>query len=94
MENFRKIDHDTNYECSKAARKVGVETYVLLSSVRANRESWFPYLQMKGQLEDDVIALKLPRIIFLRPGIVLGEREKSKGSFRLGEDFRETKLNF
>ena len=79
IENFRKIDYGTNYECAKAAKEAGVETFVLVSSGGANKGSWVPYLQIKGQLEDDIIALKFPRTIILKPGLLLGQREKSKG---------------
>ncbi|ABN67032.1 predicted protein [Scheffersomyces stipitis CBS 6054] len=78
-DNFKKIDYGINYEAAKAAKAAGVETFVLVSTIGANAQSSFLYLQVKGQLEEDIIALKFPRTIILRPGILLGERETSKG---------------
>ncbi|KAK6458288.1 protein FMP52-1, mitochondrial [Scheffersomyces xylosifermentans] len=78
-ENFRKIDYGINYEAAKAAKRAGVETFVLISTVGANAKSWLLYLQVKGQLENDIIDLKFPRTIILRPGPLLGAREKPKG---------------
>lgn len=77
-ENFVKIDHGVNYECAKAAKEAGVETYVLISSVGSNSKSSFLYLKTKGQLEEDIISLDFPKTIILRPGVLLGERQAAK----------------
>lgn len=76
---FVDIDYGINIDIAKAAKESGVETFVLISLIGANARSPFLYLKTKGRLEDDVIALKFPRTIILRPGPLLGEREKSKG---------------
>lgn len=79
IENFKKIDYGINYNCAKAAKEAGIDTYVLVSSLGANETSMFPYLKLKGKLENDVIGMKFARTIIIRPGVLLGEREKSKG---------------
>lgn len=76
---FVDIDYGINYEIAKAAKDAGVKTFVLISSMGASSLSSFLYMKTKGRLEDDVIALKFPRTIILRPGPLLGEREKAKG---------------
>lgn len=76
---FVDIDHGINLKIAKAAKDAGVNTFVIVSSVGASALSPFLYLKTKGQIEDDVIALKFPRTIILRPGPLLGEREASKG---------------
>ena len=74
-----KIDHDLNLELAKAAKEAGIRTYVLISSIGANKTSMFPYLKMKGELDDEVIEMKFDRTIIVRPGTLLGEREQSLG---------------
>lgn len=71
-----EIDYTLNYECAKAAKEAGYDTYVLISSTLANSKSFFPYLKMKGQLDDSVSQLGFKRTVILRPGVLLGEREK------------------
>ncbi|GME95605.1 hypothetical protein B5S31_g3095 [[Candida] boidinii] len=79
-ENFKKIDYGINYDCAKAAKESNkFKTLVLVSTVSANKDSSFLYLQSKGKLEQDIIDLKFDRTIILRPGPLLGHREKSKG---------------
>lgn len=81
LANQYKIDHDLNLELAKAAKAKGFKTYVLISSGGANSGSYFPYLKMKGELDDEVTKLGFERTIIVRPGLLLGEREKSKGFF-------------
>lgn len=86
--NQYKIDHDLNLELAKAAKRKGFKQYVLISSVGANKSSNFAYMQMKGQLEDDVIELGFEKTIILRPGFLVGERHESKGFLNgLGASF-------
>lgn len=77
--NQRKIDLDLNLELAKAAKEAGFSKYVLISSGAASASSRFPYMKMKGELEDAVIALGFDETIILRPGVLLGERKEDKG---------------
>jgi uncharacterized protein YbjT (DUF2867 family) len=74
----RAIDYDLNLALAKAAKEAGVSTYVLISSVGASSKSWAPYSAMKGQLEEDVAALGFEKCVILRPGLIVGDREKSR----------------
>ncbi|CAK7891842.1 hypothetical protein CAAN1_01S07360 [[Candida] anglica] len=79
IDNFKKIDIDTNFAAAKAAKNGTIDTYVLVSTVGANKGSIVPYLKLKGGLEDDVISLGFKRTIILRPGVLIGDRVKPKG---------------
>ena len=99
MDGFRKIDYGTNYEAAKAAKAAGVSTFVLVSLAGALQGSLFPYLDSKGKLEDDIIALKFPKTVILRPGALVGERKDSHGwandiTMRFGAWTHNTPLNF
>lgn len=80
-EAFVAIDYGINYDIAKAAKEAGVKTFVLVSSTGASALLPFLYLKTKGRLENDVTALGFPRTIILRPGLLLGPRDKSKGFF-------------
>lgn len=73
---MRTIDYDLNVEMATAAKKAGAKVYVLISSSGANSASLFPYMKMKGELEDAVKALGFEKTIILQPGVILGQREK------------------
>ncbi|KAG0130862.1 hypothetical protein HOY82DRAFT_648073 [Tuber indicum] len=62
----------------KAAKAAGAKTYVLISSTGADSTSRFPYMKMKGELEDAVIEIGFERTVILRPGLIVGSREKTR----------------
>ena len=78
IEAQRKIDYDLNIELARAAKEAGVDTYVLISAGSAYYLSSFAYVQMKGQLEDDVKALGFKHTVIVRPGLILGGRTDSR----------------
>jgi len=78
LEAQRKIDVDLNVAVARTAKESGVKTYVLISSNGASSALRLPYLQMKGELEDAMIALGFDKTVILRPGLIVGGREKSR----------------
>ncbi|KAK8045196.1 hypothetical protein PG993_005220 [Apiospora rasikravindrae] len=76
--NQWKIDHDLNIELAESAHAHGVETFVFVSC--AGTESplarVMPYLQMKRGVENAIQSMGFKQAVVLRPGIILGERER------------------
>ncbi|KAJ8140019.1 hypothetical protein OY671_006784 [Metschnikowia pulcherrima] len=66
---FVKTDYGINLKIAKAAKAAGVDTFVLVSSILASPSSHVR----------DILALKFPRTIFLRPGPLVGKRDRSMG---------------
>lgn len=81
IENQRKIDLDLNYDLAKKAKELGYTTCVLVSSAGASSASMFPYLKMKGELEDKLADLEFDNLVILRPGALLGDRIKNIKGF-------------
>jgi uncharacterized protein YbjT (DUF2867 family) len=68
-----------NYELAKSAHAAGVKKYVLISTQMADANSRSsPYLAMKGELENAVMDLGFEKCVLVRPGLILGNREKSR----------------
>lgn len=80
LQNQWKIDHDLCIENAKAAKAAGVNTYVFISSAgtRGMLSGYVPYSKMKVGVEDAIKDLEFEQAIILRPGMILGEREKPK----------------
>ncbi|KAK3342953.1 hypothetical protein B0H65DRAFT_469849 [Neurospora tetraspora] len=78
--NQWKIDHDLNVDLAKAAKQAGVKNFVFVSSggMRGPLSTKFPYAQMKVGVEDTIQSLDFEHGIILRPGLILGEREKAQ----------------
>lgn len=75
MEAFRAVDHDLVLSMGEAAKAAGVPNFVHISSVGADPYSRNSYLQVKGQTERDLKALRLRRLDILRPGLLIGKRK-------------------
>ncbi|KAG0640785.1 hypothetical protein HOY80DRAFT_781418 [Tuber brumale] len=78
LEAQRKIDFDLNLDLAKAAKAAGAKTYVLISTTGADSTSRFPYMKMKGELEEAVIEIGFEKTAILRPGLIVGSREKAR----------------
>jgi uncharacterized protein YbjT (DUF2867 family) len=78
-EQFRAVDHDLVLDIARAAKESGVHGFVQISSAGANARSKNFYLKTKGEVEAELLALKLPRLDILRPGLIRGSR---KGDIR------------
>ena len=79
---FRAVDYDLVLEIAHGAKEGEVNNFVLISSAGANKMSKNFYLRVKGETEDEVQKLRLPRLDILRPGLLLGKRTND---FRAGE---------
>jgi hypothetical protein len=78
VENQRKVDVDLNVSVARAAREAGARVYVLISAVGANAGSSVAYPRMKGELEDAVSKVGFEKTVLVRPGMILGDRKKSR----------------
>jgi uncharacterized protein YbjT (DUF2867 family) len=81
IQKQRKVDFDYQYKVAKISSENKVNHYILVSSNAANEKSKNSYLNMKGELEKNVLALPFKHISIIQPSLLKGEREY----FRLGE---------
>lgn len=74
-EAFRRVDHQYPLALAKAALQHGAASYVIVTAMWASEQSRMFYTRVKGQLERDLLALGLQRLVILRPSLLLGDRE-------------------
>lgn len=75
---YRKVDVDIPVNTAKACAEKGVQCFQLVSSVGANAKSRNFYLQMKGEVEEEVSRLNIPSRNIFRPSLLLGERSRPR----------------
>lgn len=78
---FRNVDFRMVVEAAKWAKTRGAQSLALVSSVGANANAFAFYPRVKGEAEEALKALELPKLLIFRPGLLLGERNE----FRFGE---------
>ena len=90
-EAFRKVDFEYPYELAQKALQKAAEQYLLVSAMGANRNSFFFYNRVKGEVEESISQLLgYKSISILRPSLLLGERDEK----RLGESIANKLMRF
>ena len=78
---FRDVDYQMVLDAATWAKGAGAKTVALVSSVGANPNAFAFYPRVKGEVEEALKALGVPRLLIFRPGLLLGNRNE----FRFGE---------
>lgn len=79
-DKYRKIDHGIPVEAARLCLKNKIDTFVVMSSLGANPNSSVSYSKIKGEMEEAVLELGIPKTFILQPSLISGERgEKRSG---------------
>ena len=78
IENQRKINFDLNLAVAEAAKAAGIKVYVLISAAGLSTTSHFAYPRMKAQLEEAIKEVGFEKTVFIKPGMIIGNRENAK----------------
>ena len=71
---FRAVDQELVLACGKAAKAAGIRQMIVVSSVGADAGAKNFYLRVKGEIEQQLGKLGIPRLDVLRPGLLRGPR--------------------
>jgi uncharacterized protein YbjT (DUF2867 family) len=75
---FRAVDFNLVLAFARAALSLGAERFVLVSSVGADEDARPLYLQVKGDTERAVEALRFRSLHILQPSVLLGSRRERR----------------
>ncbi|HEY3741102.1 MAG TPA: NAD(P)H-binding protein [Bryobacteraceae bacterium] len=81
---FRLVDYDYVVAFARFAKRMGVKTFVLLTSGGANAKSRYLYLRVKGEAETAVEALGFASLYIFQPSILMGNRREVRPAERIG----------
>ena len=77
-EGFIKVDHDYVMSTGKLAKEGGCKHFNLVSAGGTNKNSFFLYPQVKGQVEEEMQELGFPRLTIWKPNILLVDRAEPR----------------
>lgn len=80
-ELYKKIDFGIPTKAAKLCKENGINTLVIISALGANSKSNIFYNRIKGEMEDAVLQLQIPKTHILQPSLIGGKREEK----RIGE---------
>ncbi|HEX4847829.1 MAG TPA: NAD(P)H-binding protein [Novosphingobium sp.] len=81
---FRSVDQELVLACARAAKAAGIRQMISVSSVGADPLSKTFYLRVKGETDQALGKVGIPRLDILRPGLLRGPREELRPAEHLG----------
>jgi uncharacterized protein YbjT (DUF2867 family) len=81
---FRAVDQELVLACARAAKECGMRQMIAVSSVGADPYAKNFYLRVKGEVEQQLGKIGIPRLDILRPGLLRGPRDEVRPAERAG----------
>jgi uncharacterized protein YbjT (DUF2867 family) len=81
QEAFKRVDYEYPLELARLARFSGIDKFLIITAMGANKDSKIFYNRVKGEVEEELTKIDFPSLIIFRPSLLLGNRKE----FRLGE---------
>jgi len=81
---YRDIDYGIPVAAAKLAKANGINTFLVISAMGANKKSNIFYNRTKGEMEQEVLNQAIPRTSILRPSLIGGERNEQRLLEKIG----------
>lgn len=75
---YKKVDYGIPINAAKLAKKNNIFTFIVISALGADPESKFFYNRTKGEMERDLLNLKISQTHILQPSLISGKRKESR----------------
>ncbi len=82
-EEFKKVDYTYVIQSCEMCEKLNIKHFSHCSSMGTNKDSWFLYLRVKGQAEEEELKKNVDYITIFKPGMLLNR----DNDMRIGEKF-------
>ena len=82
---FYRVDYNYPFQVAYLAQQRGAQRFLMVSALGANAASRVFYNRVKGEAENAIRELGLPKVWFFRPSLLLGERAESRPGEKLGQ---------
>ena len=76
--NFRQVDYRGVVDFALIAKESNARKFVHISAMGANSKSRIFYNQVKGEVENALMAMNLNSLTILRPALLLSERSEER----------------
>ncbi|MET0785307.1 MAG: NAD(P)H-binding protein [Paenisporosarcina sp.] len=88
-EEFEKVDLTYPVQFASMAKNRGVSHFLVISAMGANPNSNVYYNRVKGEMEKQLIDLKLKKLSIFRPSLLTGDRKEFRIGERVGESIMQ-----
>ena len=81
---YKKIDYGIPVSAAQLAKLNNIETFIVMSSMGANKNSSTFYAKTKGEMEQGVIEVQIKNTYILRPALIGGDRDEQRTMEAIG----------
>lgn len=82
QEAFRRVDYEYPLTLGRQAAASGAGQFLLVSAIGATPSSSVFYSRVKGETEQELRSLMLPKLHLFRPSLLLGDRTEHRSGER------------
>jgi len=82
--DYKSIDFGIPVAAAKLAKQNNIPAFIVISALGANVKSLIFYSRIKGEMEQSVIDLKIPKTHILEPSLIAGDRIEQVVGERMG----------
>ncbi|MGB5360497.1 MAG: NAD(P)H-binding protein [Eudoraea sp.] len=75
---YEKIDFGIPVSAAELCKKNTIGTFIVISALGASAESRVFYNKIKGQMENVVVSMEIPKTHILQPSLIGGYREEKR----------------
>ncbi|HEY5689724.1 MAG TPA: NAD(P)H-binding protein [Yeosuana sp.] len=86
-EQYLKIDYEIPVTLARLCRKMGIPTFLVISSLGANKSSKIFYNRTKGRMEEEVLRNKIKNTYILQPSLIGGSRNEKRSGEKIAKLF-------
>ncbi len=83
-ELYHSIDYGIPVQAGQLAEKNNIPSFSVISAIGADPTSSVFYSRTKGEMEEALLALKIPNLLIYRPSLIYGKREDKRWAERVG----------
>ncbi|WP_299246179.1 nucleoside-diphosphate sugar epimerase [uncultured Aquimarina sp.] len=80
---YRTIDYGIPVTAAQLCKQNNIKTFIVISALGADTKSRVFYNRTKGEMEETVLSLEIPKTHILQPSLISGKRDEK----RTGEYF-------
>lgn len=80
---YRSIDYGYPLTAAKLGKDAGTHHYLVVTALGADSRSRVFYNRLKGEVEDDLTALRFRSLTIARPSVLIGERSEARRSEKI-----------
>ena len=82
---YRSIDYDITINIANACKEKDISSFSYVSTAGADSNNKSFYLNLKGEIDDEVSKIGIDSLSIFRPSLLLGNRKEFRGGEKIAQ---------